>query len=52
MIEFDDLPHVQQPMIAAVVNYFLEEGVNPSSAESAVATMQIIDAFTGNRQYT
>ena len=46
VIEFDDLPHVQQPMIAAVVNYFLEGGPNPSSAESAVATMQLIEAFT------
>ncbi len=46
VIAFDDLPHVQQPMIAAVVNYFLEGGPNPSSAESAVATMQLIEAFT------
>jgi len=48
LIAFDDLPHVQQPMIEAVVNYFLGEGPNPSTAESAVATMEIIDAFTGS----
>lgn len=49
VIEFDDLPHVQQPMIAAVVRYFLQEGSNPSSAESAVATMQLIEAFTAKQ---
>ena len=49
VISFDALPHVQQPMIAAVVQYFLGEGPNPSSPESAVTTMQIIDAFTGKK---
>lgn len=47
VLQFDELPHVQQPMIEAVVKYFLDEGPNPSPAESAVATMRIIDAFTG-----
>jgi predicted dehydrogenase len=46
VISFDELPHVQQPMIEAVVQYFLDEAPNPSSAESAVGTMKIIDAFT------
>ncbi len=46
---FDELPHVQQPMIDAVVQYFRGETSNPSSAESAVTTMQIIDAFTSNK---
>ncbi|MEP6751057.1 MAG: Gfo/Idh/MocA family oxidoreductase [Bacteroidota bacterium] len=46
VITFDELPHVQQPMIDAVVKYFLGEGPNPSTAESAVATMRIIDSFT------
>jgi hypothetical protein len=32
-------------MIDAVVKYFLNEGPNPSTAESAVDTMRIIDAF-------
>ena len=45
-MSFDELPHVQQPMIEAVVQYFLDQAPNPSSAESAVATMKIIDAFT------
>ena len=46
VFHFDELPHVQQPMIDAVVKYFLGEASNPSSAESAVRTMEIIDAFT------
>jgi predicted dehydrogenase len=46
IIKFDELAHVQQPMIDAVVKYFLDEGPNPSTAESAVATMEVIDAFT------
>jgi len=49
VIVFDELPHVQQPMIDAVVKYFLGQADNPSSAESAVATMRVIDAFTNNK---
>ncbi len=49
VIHFDELPHVQQPMIAAVVKYFLNEAPNPSTAESAVTTMRIIDAFAGKK---
>jgi predicted dehydrogenase len=45
ILAFDELEHVQQPMIDAVVKYFLNEGPNPSTAESAVDTMRIIDAF-------
>ncbi len=46
VISFDELRHVQQPMIDAVVKYFLDEAPNPSSADTAVTTMKIIDAFT------
>ena len=46
VFHFEDLPHVQQPMIEAVVKYFLDEAPNPSTAENAVDTMRIIDAFT------
>jgi predicted dehydrogenase len=45
VLRFPELEHVQQPMIDAVVQYFLGEGPNPSSAESAVETMRIIDSF-------
>ena len=43
---FDTLQHVQQPMIEQVVNYFLDEGPNPCSAEEGVKVMKLIDQFT------
>ncbi len=46
-LEFDHLPHVQQPMIEAVVKHFLDEGPNPCPAEDAVEVMRIIDKVTG-----
>lgn len=49
VLQFDELPHVQQPMIEAVVKYFLGEAPNPSPAEDAVSTMRIIDAFAGKK---
>lgn len=50
VLHFDELPHVQQPMIEAVVKYFLGETENPSPAENAVATMRIIDSFAKKKQ--
>ena len=45
-LSFDPLQHVQQPMIEQVVNYFLDEGPNPCSAEEGVEVMKLIDQFT------
>jgi predicted dehydrogenase len=45
-LSFDPLQHVQQPMIEQVVNYFLDEGENPCSAEDGVKVMKLIDQFT------
>jgi len=45
---FEPLPHVQQPMIAKVVDYFLGRGENPCSAEEAIPCMALMDSFTGN----
>ena len=42
---FDPLPHVQQPMIEKVVDYFLGRGDNPCSAEDGVTVMQMIDTI-------
>jgi predicted dehydrogenase len=42
---FDPLPHVQQPMIAKVVEYFLGRAENPCSAADGVAVMQMIDTI-------
>ncbi|MEJ7736189.1 MAG: Gfo/Idh/MocA family oxidoreductase [Chitinophagaceae bacterium] len=41
-------PHVQQPMIAQVVKYFLGQGPNPCSAEEATEVMRIMDRFTAS----
>ncbi|SKB89197.1 Gfo/Idh/MocA family protein [Daejeonella lutea] len=46
-LEFDYLPHVQQPMIDQVVKYFIDEGSNPCPAEEAVAVMTMMDKITG-----
>lgn len=43
---FDPLEHVQQPMIEKVVQYFLDQGPNPCSAEDGVKVMRLIDQFT------
>jgi predicted dehydrogenase len=42
---FEPLQHVQQPMIAKTVQYFLDKAPNPCSANDGAAVMQIIDAF-------
>lgn len=44
---FDHLPHVQQPMIEQVVNYFLDKGPNPCPAIEAIEVMKVMDRFTG-----
>jgi predicted dehydrogenase len=43
---FDALPHVQQPMIEQVTNYFLNKIDNPCSGDEGAVVMKIIDAFT------
>ncbi len=42
---FDLLPHVQQPMIEAVVRYFRGEGENPCSVQEGVRVMEIMESF-------
>jgi len=46
-LEFDFLPHVQQPMIEQVVKYFLGEAVNPCSGDEGVEVMKMMDKITG-----
>ncbi len=43
---FEPLQHVQQPMIAKVVQYFLGKGPNPCSIQDALGSMKVMDAFT------
>src|SRR5256714_3301293 len=42
-IEFDKIPHVQQPMIEKVVEYFLDQGPNPCPAEAGVNVMEVME---------
>ncbi len=42
---FEPLQHVQQPMIAAVVNYFLGKAANPCSGEDGAMVMQLMEEF-------
>ncbi len=42
---FETLPHVQQPMIAAVVSYFRGVGSNPCSAQEGYEVMCVLDNF-------
>jgi predicted dehydrogenase len=44
---FDPLPHVQQPMIAKVVDYFLGKVDNPCSGEEGSMVMSWIDQIAG-----
>ncbi|MFE7085679.1 Gfo/Idh/MocA family protein [Sphingobacterium spiritivorum] len=46
--KFEPLPHVQQPMIEEVVNYFGGGDMNPCSAAEGLAVIQVMDSFTGD----
>ncbi len=50
VLRFDVLQHVQQPMIDAVVRYFLGSGSNPCSGEEGAKIMSWIDMFTGRKE--
>ena len=50
--KFDQLAHVQQPMIEKVVAYFLDQSLNPCSAEEGVAVMKMIEAFAPPKEET
>lgn len=45
--DFAPLPHVQQPMIQKVVDYFLGRSENPCSAEDGAAVMEMMDRMAG-----
>jgi predicted dehydrogenase len=44
---FDPLPHVQQPMIQSVVEYFSGKAENPCSGDEGVTVMEMMDAMAG-----
>jgi predicted dehydrogenase len=43
---FESPKHIQQPMIEATVNYFLDKQENPCTVDDGLATLEIIDCFT------
>jgi len=43
-LTFDPLQHVQQPMIDAVVRYFLDEGPNPNTGWEGAEIMRLMEA--------
>jgi predicted dehydrogenase len=44
-IHFEAPKHNQQNHIQAVVNYFLDKGENPCSADDAILSMEVMEAF-------
>jgi len=46
-LHYPPIPHVQQPMIEQVVNYFLNKGPNPCSASEALIVMEMMDQVCG-----
>ncbi len=44
-IDFDALQHVQQPMIARAVQYFLGNAGNPCAGEEGAEVMRLIEGF-------
>lgn len=46
VFSFKNPKHVQQPLIAQTVDYFLGKTTNPCSVEDGVKVMEILDTFT------
>ncbi len=44
-LSFDTLQHVQQPMIEATAQYFLDNGLNPCSGEEGAEVMRMMQEF-------
>jgi len=47
VIDFEHPEHIQQPMIARMVQFFNGEAENMCTIEDAIVVMKMIDAFTG-----
>ncbi len=47
---FESLPHMQQPMIEKVVQYFLQDDLtNPCSGDEGVLIMRLLETFSGKK---
>ena len=49
VLNFEQLQHVQQPMIEKIVEHFLDQGPNPCSGDEGAKVMWLIDQFAGNK---
>lgn len=45
--EFENPKHIQEPMIASVVDYFLNTSKNPCSAEDGLTVMEAMEKLSG-----
>jgi predicted dehydrogenase len=50
MVNFEPPAHIQQPLITEIVRYFLGEGGNPCSADEAIESMKVMEAFAYGQQ--
>jgi predicted dehydrogenase len=50
MVKFEPPAHIQQPLITEIVQYFLGEGNNPCSADDAIESMKVMEAFAYGQQ--
>jgi predicted dehydrogenase len=48
--DFEPLPHVQQPMIQRVTEYFLNKAENPCNADEGVIVMKMMEAITSGTE--
>ncbi|HEY4335235.1 MAG TPA: Gfo/Idh/MocA family oxidoreductase [Puia sp.] len=46
-LSFDPLVHAQQPMIDAIVRYFLDDGPNPNTGREGAEIMRLMEAAVG-----
>jgi predicted dehydrogenase len=49
ILSFDELQHVQQPMIEATAKYFLGESTNPCRGDEGAEVMRLIEAFVESK---
>lgn len=47
IFEFENPKHIQEPMIASVIDYFLNTSENPCSAEDGLTVMEAMEKLSG-----
>lgn len=49
VLKFNNPKHIQQPMIASVVSYFLRETENPCAVEEGILVMKALEKLSGRQ---